>query len=90
MTGFLFRSIKTEYSDEYLMKRFGGIEFLSRDNPISFNLVNETFINQLNNLINQTNGQMSMADAAKVATLFQVYPPQVSVNNTVAAYRIYL
>jgi hypothetical protein len=62
------------------MKRFGGWEFASGLNPNTTSLLNETFFNQLNNIIASTN-QPVLVDASKVATLFLINPPQVSVNN---------
>jgi energy-coupling factor transporter ATP-binding protein EcfA2 len=73
-------AIKTEYNIEYLMKRFGGFEFLLRYMSNSLDLVNETLIKQIINIINRTNQSSLMIDASKIASLFRIYPPQVSVN----------
>ncbi|UJR30912.1 hypothetical protein I4U23_018422 [Adineta vaga] len=78
--------IKTEYREEYLMKRFGGFEFLSRDGSISYDLFNETLIEQMNNLINRTD---STIDATKLAPLFRIYPPQASDGHQVAFLNIF-
>jgi len=69
--------IKSEYNIEYLMKRFGGFEFLFEYISNSFDLVNETLIQQIINITNQANQTI---DASKIASLFRIYPPQVSVN----------
>jgi hypothetical protein len=61
------------------MKRFGGFDFLSDFNLNSINLLNETVINQLRNLITRINQSTLIIDAAKIVSLFQIYPPQVSV-----------
>jgi len=61
------------------MKRFGGFDFLSGFNLNSINLLNETVINQLRNLITRINQSTLIIDAAKIVSLFQIYPPQVSV-----------
>ena len=73
-------TVKTEYNIEYLMKRFGGFEFLLRSMSDRFSLVNETLLNQIINITNQTNQSLSVLNVSKVVPLFQVYPPQVSVN----------
>ncbi|CAF4835937.1 unnamed protein product, partial [Rotaria sp. Silwood2] len=73
--------VKTEFLEEYLMKRFGGFEFLLQNDLNSIDLLNETLINKLMYTISQINKSTSMIDAAKVAALFRVYPPQISVNN---------
>jgi hypothetical protein len=59
------------------MKRFGGIEFISKSDFTNINLVNETFIYLLRNLINQMNPSI---DPSKIAPLFQINPPQASVS----------
>ena len=59
------------------MKRFCGLEFLLRYMSNSFDLVNEKLINQI---INITNRSPLAIDASKIASLFRMYPPQVSVN----------
>jgi hypothetical protein len=69
--------IKTEYNPEYLMKRFGGFEYLLQYISNSFYLINETLIEQI---INITNQESSIIDASKIASLFQIHPPQVSVK----------
>ena len=65
--------VKTEYNDEYLMKRFGGMEFFLRYTSNSLDLVNETLINHLANLSSTT------IDASKIASFFRIHPPQVSI-----------
>jgi hypothetical protein len=65
--------VKTEYNDEYSMKRFGGMEFFLRYTTNSLDLVNETLISQIANL------SSSMIDASKIASFFRIQPPQVSV-----------
>ena len=76
----LFRVIKTEYNEEYLMKRFGGFEFLPGNNSGVVNVLSEALLNQLLNVINRTNQSVTTIDVAKVADLFRIYPPQISVN----------
>ncbi|CAF4573561.1 unnamed protein product, partial [Rotaria sp. Silwood2] len=71
--------VKTEFLEEYLMKRFGGFEFLLQNDLNSIDLLNETLINKLMYTISQINKSTSMIDAAKVAALFRVYPPQISI-----------
>jgi hypothetical protein len=68
--------VKTEYNDEYLMKRFGGFEFLLRYMSTSLDLVNETLINQIASIIDPS----LTIDASKIASLFRISPPQASVN----------
>lgn len=77
--------VKTEYREEYLMKRFGGIEFLPLRNTTMIQIVNESMINQLNTLGNRTNATADMVNAALVVPLFRVYPPQVSVTSSSSA-----
>jgi hypothetical protein len=62
------------------MKRFGGLEFPSIVNTDVITLFNENFFTQLNNLMVRTN-ETGTIDTAKVASLFQINPPQASVNN---------
>ncbi|UJR15712.1 hypothetical protein I4U23_002647 [Adineta vaga] len=71
--------IKTEYNLEYLMKRFGGFEFLSSSMSKSIDLVNETLLNQLINVTNGNNQSSTNIDSKKIASLFRIYPPQASV-----------
>jgi energy-coupling factor transporter ATP-binding protein EcfA2 len=71
-------SVKSEYNPDYLMKRFGGFEFLLQYMSDSIDLINETLIEQIINLTNQTS---STIDASKIASLFRIYPPKVSVRN---------
>ncbi|CAF0889943.1 unnamed protein product [Didymodactylos carnosus] len=66
--------IKTQYNDEYVMKRFGGIEFLSKaleENGI--NTINTSLINQLANMNN------IVVNEEKIAELFRIHQPQVAV-----------
>ena len=81
VTGFVAycRSVKTEFNWAYLMKRFGGFEFLTQYLPSHLTLVNENLINQLINLTNSTSAS-SQINASKIASLFRIYPPQVSVS----------
>lgn len=79
-TFFLFRSLKTEFNEEFLMKRFGGFVFSPQTNTSSFDMLNETAINQIIQAINQTNPPATNIDVHKLATLFRVYPPQATVN----------
>jgi len=69
--------VKSEYNTEYLMKRFGGFEFLLQYLSNSFDLINETLIQQIINITNQENQTI---DASKIASLLQIQPPQISVN----------
>jgi hypothetical protein len=59
------------------MKRFGGLEFLAKSDLPSINLVNEPFIDQLRNLLNQTDSSINIS---KIVDLFKIYPPQASVT----------
>jgi hypothetical protein len=61
------------------MKRFGGIEFLSHLNSKNADLLDETVINQLRNLFIEVSQSVLMIDLEKIAALFQIHPPQVSV-----------
>ncbi|CAF2630332.1 unnamed protein product [Rotaria sp. Silwood2] len=72
-------TIKTEFLDEFLMKRFGGFDFLPQTNLSSIDLVSETLINRLMDLMSRTNQSVSKIDGAKIAALFRIYPPGVSV-----------
>lgn len=80
--------IKTEYLDEYLMKRFGGFEFLSRDNIKTINLLDEDFINRITELMTQSNQSASNINATKIVSLFQINPSQASVNTFDLHYKI--
>ncbi|CAF1162270.1 unnamed protein product [Adineta steineri] len=72
--------VKTEYNLEYLMKRFGGFEFLLRYMPNDVQLVNERLINQIINITNPKNqSSLSTIDATKIAPLFRIFPPQASI-----------
>ncbi|CAM4887474.1 unnamed protein product [Rotaria socialis] len=74
--------VKTEFNEEYLMKRFGGFDFLAQDNFNSIDLLNQTLIDRIinaTNTINSTNQLITNVDAAKVAAFFRIHPPQVSV-----------
>ena len=61
------------------MKRFGGFEFPSIVNTDIITLFDENFFTRLSNIMNRTN-QTETIDAAKVASLFEINPPQASVN----------
>ncbi len=61
------------------MKRFGGIEFVSYSNSTSVDLLDATVINQFIDLFIKANQSALTIDAAKIAALFQINPPQVSV-----------
>ncbi|CAF0854184.1 unnamed protein product [Adineta ricciae] len=71
--------VKTEFREEYLMKRFGGIEFLSRSNLTAYELLDETLIQQLANINGQINQTTVTIDATKLAKLFRIHPPQASI-----------
>jgi hypothetical protein len=71
-------SVKSEYNPDYLMKRFGGFEFLLKYMPDSIDLINEQSIKQIINLTNATSLNL---DVSKIVSLFRIYPPQVSVRN---------
>ena len=62
------------------MKRFGGIEFVRRTNFNSFSPVNETLLIQLRNLLIRSNMSTGSFDPTKIASLFQIHPPQASVT----------
>lgn len=62
------------------MKRFGGFEFIRRTNFDSFNPVNETVLIQLRNLLIRSNLSAGSFDPKKIASLFQINPPQASVT----------
>lgn len=72
--------VKSEYNTEYLMKRFGGFEFLLQYLSAQFNLINDTLVEQLTNITNQANGLSTIIDSSKIVSLLQIQPPQVSVN----------
>jgi hypothetical protein len=74
----LSRILKTEYQDEYLMKRFGGIEFLPSNLSSEYNLISMSILQQIINLFGRTN--QSMFNVAKIAALFRINPPQASVK----------
>ena len=63
------------------MKRFGGIEFLSRSNLTVYDLLDETLIQQLANINGRINQTIVTINATKLATLFRIHPPQASVTN---------
>ncbi|CAF1011818.1 unnamed protein product [Rotaria sordida] len=71
--------IKTEFHEEYLMKRHGGFDFLPQNNLNNIDLLNEELINRLMNIINQTDQSVLKIDIAKIASLFRIHPPKVSV-----------
>ncbi|CAF2158124.1 unnamed protein product [Rotaria magnacalcarata] len=74
--------VKTEFNEEYLMKRFGGFDFLAQNNFNSIDLLNQTLIDGIVNAINTINSanqSITNVDAAKVAAFFRIHPPQVSV-----------
>jgi hypothetical protein len=68
------------------MKRFGGIEFISYSNSTSVDLLDATVINQFIDLFIKANQSALMIDAAKIAALFQINPPQVSVLSFLLSY----
>lgn len=81
MTSFdSFRSVKTEYQLEFLMKRFGGIEFF-KGNPLnSADILNEKLLNQLVNITRGMNStRTSEIDTTKIASLFRIHPAEASV-----------
>lgn len=62
------------------MKRFGGFEFFHNLNSLTkSNPFNESVISQINRFINLTN-QSSISNAQKIASLFEINPPQISVS----------
>jgi hypothetical protein len=61
------------------MKRFGGIQFLSLSNTNNMNILDETLISQLSNLITSVDSSVPIVDASKIAPLFQINQPQASV-----------
>lgn len=62
------------------MKRFGGFEFLPTSSINGIDMSTELIINQLENILIQTNQSASMIDPQKLVSLFRIHPPQVSVN----------
>ena len=70
--------VKSEYNSEYLMKRFGGLEFLSTSVTDDLQIFNETMIEQMIRIINQSSLNIN---PKKVASLFRITPPQISVNS---------
>ena len=77
------RAVKTEYRDEYLMKRFGGIEFLAQDTADNVELLSETFIDQIQTILNVTGQSLPTFISAKIVPLFRIYPPHASVSTPV-------
>lgn len=77
-------SVKSEYNPEYLMKRFGGFEFLLKYMPDSIDLINETLIEQIIKLTNQTSLNI---ETSKIVSLFRVHPPQISVREIFFIFR---
>lgn len=63
------------------MKRFGGIEFLSSSSQNTINLIDETVIQRIKDLIIRYNQSTSTINTAKIASLFRISPPQASVFN---------
>ena len=78
-----FRLVKTEFREEYQMKRFGGIELNPSIMSDQFTLINENLITQLNNIISQTGSTSGTAsiDVTKVLALFRIHPTQASVSD---------
>lgn len=70
--------VKSEYNSEYLMRRFGGLEFLSTTISNQLQIFNETMIEQIIRIINQDSLNIN---PVKVASLFRIAPPQISVNS---------
>ena len=68
--------VKSEFNSEYLMKRFGGFEFFFHSISNSFDLFNETLVEQI---LNITHPNSSTIDARKIASFFRIHPPQVAV-----------
>ena len=68
--------VKSEYKTEYLMKRFGGLQFLSKSRWTTTELFNETTIDRIIQIINQSSLNIN---PIKIASLFQIHPPQISV-----------
>lgn len=74
-------SIKTEFWEKFLMKRFGGFEFFPEVKR-SIDLLNATTINRILNLIalaTNSSSSRSTIDAEKIASLLRVNPSQVAV-----------
>ena len=68
------------------MKRFGGTEFLARSQSDALQLFDETLIDQLINVTRGTNqSDSARIEAAKIAVLFELAPPQVSVSTQAIA-----
>jgi hypothetical protein len=68
------------------MKRFGGTEFIAREQSDALQVFDETLINQLINVTRRMNQSASPPiDAAKIAALFELAPPQVSVSREMTA-----
>lgn len=61
------------------MKRFGGFEFIPRNNFKSLNLLNETILTQFKTLLNRSNLLTESFNPVKIAPLFQVHPSQAAV-----------
>ncbi|CAF3930645.1 unnamed protein product, partial [Didymodactylos carnosus] len=65
---------KTEYDDKYVMKRFGGIEFLTKTLEKSdTNLIDAGVINRLANMNN------IVVNEEKIVNLFRIHEPQVAI-----------
>jgi hypothetical protein len=62
------------------MKRFGGTEFLPYDSMNTRDLVDEQLIGLIMNITGRLRPTTSTIDATKIASLFRVHSPQVSVD----------
>ena len=76
----IFRSVKSEYRLEYLMKRFGGLEFFKKNPWNNVEIVSERLINQIFNVTNMVPTDRN--DPIKIAALFRVASPKVSVRRS--------
>ena len=82
------RALKTEYRDQYLMKRFGGFELIAQDTADRFELLSETFIEQIRLILNVTNQALPTFSSAKIVPLLRIYPPQASVSFLVVSLHL--
>jgi len=71
--------IKSEFNREFLMKRFGGFEFVSNNSIDPIQLIDEGVLNRIVNLVNQYSLSIN---TSKLLPLFAMHPPQISVNHS--------
>ena len=74
-----FRITKTEYWEKYLMKRFGGFEFVPKNKFDRLNLLNETLLTQFRTLLTRSNLSSGSFDPMKIVPLFEIHALQASV-----------